>query len=142
MPLFPVHLFEIMFIKVRIYYTKIPSTYQVSRHIIIKGLHIEYHIINTTITTVKINLSSRPILKRNVTTVSATTVQYRLQELRWLLRLLSCRNNHTTDFLCSWRHGNVAYWYLTNINDNDDDDNDDDDHDDNCMYCTFWNSQT
>ena len=50
MHLFPVDLSEIMFIKVRIYYIKMPRTYQVSRHIIIKGLHIEYHIIITTIT--------------------------------------------------------------------------------------------
>ena len=48
---------------------------------------------------------------------------------------MSCRNNCTTDFLGSWKHGNVAYGYLTN--DNDVDDNDDDDHDDNCVSCTL-----
>jgi len=60
-----------------------------------------------------------------------------MQELRWLLCLPSYRNNPTTDFLGSRRHGNVAYGYLTNINDDDVDDKDDNDHDDNCVSCTL-----
>ena len=43
MHVFPVDLSEIIFIKVRIYWIKMPRIYQVSRHIIIKGLHIEHH---------------------------------------------------------------------------------------------------
>ena len=70
-----------------------------------------------------------------------TTAQYRLQGLRWI-SLQPCRNNPTTDFLCSWKHDNVAYGYLTNSKDDDVDDNDDyDDHDDKCVYCTLWNYQ-